>query len=306
MKKRIAALDLGTNTFHLIIADVYENKIEQIVYHGQTHVKLGEGGITNGVIAAPAIERGIRALSKFESIINAHKVDLIRAVGTAALRSAINGTEFILKAKETTGIEIEIIDGEREAGLIYHGVKQAVDLTQNSLIMDIGGGSVEFIFANTSNIQWKKSYPIGAAKLMAMFHHTDPISGEDIETINHHLDLVLAVLKRESEKFRPKMLIGSAGAFETFAALCEIKSGNKQAEIFKRYLFDNPTLNNVISDIIKSSHHERVNNEAILSVRTDMIVVAAILTRYVIQQLHIPSVLMTTYALKEGLLVSIE
>ncbi|MGV3509801.1 MAG: exopolyphosphatase, partial [Sphingobacteriaceae bacterium] len=107
MKKRIAALDLGTNTFHLIIADVYGNEIEQIVYHTQKHVKLGEGGITNGIIAEPAYERGLQALSEFKTTILEHKVDSIRAVGTAALRSASNGEAFILQVKEKTGIEIE-------------------------------------------------------------------------------------------------------------------------------------------------------------------------------------------------------
>ena len=161
-KKRIAALDLGTNTFHLLIADVLDNKFEA-VKEEQAHVKLGEGGINSGLIADAPFKRGLDALQHFKSEIQRFSVDAIHATGTAALRSAKNGFAFINQVKTSTGIEIEIIDGDLEASLIYQGVRACVSLAPSALIMDIGGGSVEFIFCNDQTIFWKKSYPIGAA-----------------------------------------------------------------------------------------------------------------------------------------------
>lgn len=303
MTQRIAALDLGTNTFHLIIADVSNSKIQRIVTAEQKHVKLGEGGINTGTITAAAFNRGLDALADFSIYIQENNVDTVHAVGTAALRSASNGLDFLQSVKERTGIQIEIISGDREASLIYQGVKQAIDFTENSLIMDIGGGSVEFIFANKEGIQWKKSYPIGAAKLMATFHRSDPISNDDIQAILKHLDEVLADFLRFSTEFKPKILIGSAGAFETFAALCQIKFNGNQSEIKRSFLFDVSQLELILSEILKSDHQQRKDNPAIISVRTDMIVTASVLTQYIISKLEIESVLLSAYALKEGLLL---
>ncbi len=301
--KRVAALDLGTNTFHLIIAEINQGQIQKIVLADQKHVKLGEGGINNGKITEAAFERGLDALSAFSNVIRQNQVDIVKAVGTAALRTAVNGPDFIKAVKQKAGMQIEIIDGDREADLIYSGVRQAVQLDQNSLIMDIGGGSVEFIFADARGIEWKKSYPIGAAKLMEMFHHSDPISGDDCKSIVAHLDAVLSDLFSFSSEYKPKVLIGSAGAFETFAELCQMKTANKLPAANESFDFDSGQLGLIIKEILDSTHQERLTNEAILSVRKDMIVVAALLTQYIINKLKIESVKLSVYALKEGLLL---
>ncbi|HEX8378474.1 MAG TPA: exopolyphosphatase [Pedobacter sp.] len=301
MSKRVAALDLGTNTFHLIIADVSGNEIKNIVFQEQKHVKLGEGGINEGLITDDAFQRGLDALAYFGNCISLNNVDSIRAVGTAALRTAKNGFEFAAKVQDLTGINIEIIDGEQEASLIYQGVKSVVNLNDVSLIIDIGGGSVEFIIANQSSIFWKKSYTIGAAKLMASFHLSDPISQSEIDSIKNYLDTVLEDLKSASTQLRPVKLIGSAGSFETFAQLCQLRSQTTNL-IQKYYPFDLVVLDSVLSEIIDSTHQDRASNEAILPVRTDMIVVASILTRYIIKYLAIKEVGLSTFALKEGLL----
>ena len=302
MSKRIAALDLGTNTFHLLIADVAENQIKSIVHAEQSHVKLGEGGISKGLLSDEAQDRALAALTLFSASIRKFNVDEIRTAGTAALRSAQNTLGFMDKIREKTGLNIDVIDGDREAILIFKGVQQAVNTKGNYLVMDIGGGSVEFIIAAAEAILWKKSYPIGAARLMAVFHHSDPISEAERLAIHQHLDGLLTDLILEARKRGIEQLIGSAGAFETFASLSQFKQGHVlKAE--KTYSFDTAILNGVLEDIINSVHDERAANPLILPVRTDMIVVASILTRYVLQQLKISSVTMTSYALKEGLLV---
>ena len=299
-KKRIAALDLGTNTFHLLIADVFDNTFET-VKEEQAHVKLGEGGINNGFIADAPFQRGLDALQHFSSVIKKCSVEAIRATGTAALRNAKNGSAFIEQVKASTGIEIQIINGDVEASLIYTGVRASVSLDPSALIMDIGGGSVEFVFCNDQTIFWKKSYPIGAAKLMAQFHDTDPISTQNIEAIHLHLSGTLEELDNKIAEFRPDKFIGSAGAFETFAALVaeRFDSDEIQANIFK---FNKPQLEVILEDIIASNHQSRETNPLIIPVRTDMIVVAAVLTQYVLRLLPIKNILLSRYALKEGLL----
>lgn len=303
MSKRIAALDLGTNTFHLLIAEVWEGKIHKIIDE-QRHVKLGEGGINKGLIAPAAYERGVEALNYFRSVIDKNPVSIIRASGTAALRTAKNGADFIAEVKRETGIDIEIIAGDREAELIYKGIRSATDLGKSSLLMDIGGGSVEFIFCSKEKIFWKKSYPVGAAKLMAAFHHSDPISNDDLQAVRHHLSTQLTELKEIAVEFKPEKLVGSAGAFETFAAL-ETHNFNRaqQTPNADNYTYVTRQLKLVLNEIITSTHHERETNTLIIPVRTDMIVVASVLTEYILETLSLKQVVMSRYSLKEGLLL---
>ncbi|WP_256013031.1 Ppx/GppA phosphatase family protein [Desertivirga xinjiangensis] len=303
MNKRIAALDLGTNTFHLVVAEVNNNKFNKIIEE-QRHVKLGEGGITEGKITDAAFRRGIEALREFKSVIADYNVDLIQASGTSALRSAVNGIDFINEVMQETGICIEIIEGDVEAELIYKGVRAVSDLRSSTLIMDIGGGSVEFIFCNGAQIFWKKSYPIGAARLMAMFHHSDPISIPNMNAIEAYLQEPVEELKDRAREYKPQQLIGSAGAFETFAALVADKhKGDQQILNLDNYSFEPSELKSILTTVLVSTHRERVQNKLIIPVRTDMIVVASVLTKYLIEQMNFPVIRLSRFALKEGLLV---
>ena len=162
--KHVAIIDLGTNTFHLLITEINGTVGPGNICKKTIPVKLGHNGINQGVIHADAFLRGIKALENFHQLIIQHGVKQVKAMATAAIRNASNGDEFIAEVKKKTGIKIEMIDGETEARLIYAGVREAVKLgTETGLIMDIGGGSVEFIICNSTKIFWKRSFPLGAA-----------------------------------------------------------------------------------------------------------------------------------------------
>ena len=151
----IAILDLGTNTFHLLIAEINENSPE-LIFQETIAVKLGEGGMRDGMINVSAFDRGVSAIRQFKTSIDHYGVFQIKAFATSALRSASNSEDFIKKILTETGIKIEIIDGNREAELIFSGVRSAINMKdQSSLIMDIGGGSVEFIICDQDQIFWK-------------------------------------------------------------------------------------------------------------------------------------------------------
>ena len=300
---RKAVLDLGTNTFHLLIADVSASGI-RILFQDTIAVKIGEGGINKGFIAEEAFARGVSVVKDFARILLKHSVAEVKAAGTAALRTASNGPEFIDRVKRETGITIEIIDGDSEARLIYEGVKHGVRLSEERvLIMDIGGGSVEFIICNREGIFWKKSYPLGAAKLMDLFHHNDPISIDEVEQIHRHLDENLQELKKVSEHFKPLTLIGSAGSFETFATLV-VRKFHLPQELLQasEFTFDLNQLREVSREILTSTHDERAASPDIIPVRVDMIVVATVLTEYILKSLNFSKMKLSTYALKEGLL----
>jgi len=296
-------MDLGTNTFHLLIAEGDIHNFREIV-HQHIAVKLGEGGINKGIILPAAFERGINTMKAFKQEITANDVQRVEAIATSALRNASNGKAFIDRVKAEAGIEIEIVDGDREATFIFSGVKASGLLSvQNSLILDIGGGSVEFIIGNNDELIWKQSFEIGAARLMERFHHTDPIPPASIEALNLYLDSTLPDLFKAIEQTPVQHLIGSSGAFETFAELIENRTTDSfDLKKIKTYDFDQAELLIVTDEIILSTHAEREGNKGIIPVRVDMIVVASLITRYIMQRLDIKNVSLCTYSLKEGVL----
>jgi exopolyphosphatase/guanosine-5'-triphosphate,3'-diphosphate pyrophosphatase len=303
MSKRVAVMDLGTNTFHLLIADGDINNYQEIVHYHEA-VKLGEGGINKGYIVPEAYQRGITTMRMFAQEIKVNNATEARAIATSALRSASNGKAFIQEVKDKTGIGIEIINGEQEAGFIYQGVKISGCLSaQNSLIMDIGGGSVEFILGNTDGITWKQSFEIGAARLMDLFHRTDPIPPASIEALNlyledHLTDLFIAVANQKVD-----VLIGSSGAFETFAEVVEVEKGRPfDLKTTKNYNFDEVELLTLTNKFVQSTHQERTANKGVIPVRVDMIVAASLITRFIMHKLGISKVSMCSNSLKEGVL----
>jgi exopolyphosphatase / guanosine-5'-triphosphate,3'-diphosphate pyrophosphatase len=306
MNKRVAVMDLGTNTFHLLIAEGDDVTGLREIVHEQEPVKLGEGGINKGLIQPAAFERGINTMLKYHQLIVQNNVTQVKAIATSALRNAANGQEFIDKVKEQTGIAIELINGDEEAAYIYKGVKACGCLSDaNSLIVDIGGGSVEFIICDAESIKWKQSFEIGAARLMDKFHQTDPIPKESITELIQYLENCVKDLFVEAGHYNIDNIIGSSGVFETYAALIEKDKENPfDLKTVKYYEFEKATLLKTIEKLISSSHRERAAMQSIIPIRIDMIVTASILTRFVVERLEINKVAMSSYSLKEGVITA--
>lgn len=302
-----AVIDIGTNTFHLNIADVLPNG--EIIFHHKSYepVKLGEGGINKGTIAAEAYKRGVNTLVDFSKIIAQYPVNQIIALATASVRDADNGLQFMGEVLEKSCIQIQIISGDEEAQLIYEGAKAAINLDGGThLIMDIGGGSVEFIICNQNQIYWKESFKVGVARLMAEFMKQDPLSPLDILNIENYLAQELFTLISASQKFNPQVLVGTAGSFESYAEIISLENNslfNPDQE--KSFEFDTAELHHILDTFKTSTHKQRLATKGLIPLRIDMIVVASIITSFIVKKFKIPKVLLSTYALKEGALLTL-
>jgi len=295
---RIAAIDLGSNTFHLLIAEYNSSQID-IIYKTNKPVRLSENITQYNRIIPAAFERGKACLAEYKTIMDEFKVEKMHAVATSAIRSATNGQEFIDQVKLSTGIEIQIISGQEEASLIYEAVKVSGAIDGRTLIMDIGGGSTEFIFCDENKAYWKKSFDIGAARLMQKFWTNDPISIGELKTLHEYLDETLRELVEFNKGFKARTLVGSAGAFETFLEMSDssisstnLKSATLNINQYKK-----------LSEKLKlSTHEERTHMPNLIPLRVDMIVMACVLTDYILNELKIQDLRMTTYDLKYGVL----
>lgn len=300
---RIAVIDLGTNTFNILIADVYGEKFTRI-FSEEIPVKLGEGGINAGLITPEAWSRGIKAIQYIQKRITQFNCSKVKAVATSAIRSASNGPDFKLGIKTEIGIDVEVIDGNREAELIYKGVRKAVKLNSVSLIMDIGGGSVEFIICDNDHIYWKNSYPVGAARLKEKFHHSDPITNTEIQRIEQHLNESLTGLFEQCNTYNPQCLIGSAGAFETFAELVSIRFNHQYTKDDSEFTFNLSQFFKITDTLLNSDRSLRENMPGLIPFRVDMIVAATVLTKYILGRIRMKSLKLSSYALKEGVLTT--
>tara|TARA_B100001059_G_scaffold128934_1_gene128807 strand:+ start:11944 stop:12861 length:918 start_codon:yes stop_codon:yes gene_type:complete len=298
---QVAIIDLGTNTFNLLIC----NKVDGIfntVFKTKIAVKLGEGGIDKSIIAKAPYQRGIEALKAHLKTIREYEVDNVRAFATSAIRSSKNGPDFVQEVYDKLALKIEIIDGDKEAELIYQGVKKAIDFSSdNKLIMDIGGGSTEFIIANSEGIKWKKSYKLGVSRLKEIFKPKDPITSEEIKAIESHLKVELLDLTENLKKHPCNTLVGSSGSFDTLVEMIrhhfDNLKENKQSPSSKISMDEYDWAQ---SYLIKSTLSERLNTKGIIKMRADMIVISAIFINYIIREFEIKKIIQSKYALKEG------
>lgn len=302
-KEKIGVIDLGTNTFHLLIAELNSNGFKSI-FKEKTTVKIGQGGISAGIITQDAFERAITAMDNFKNILEEYKVKKVYATATSAVRNASNGKLMVETIKARTGIEVKIIDGNKEANYIYQGVKAALNIgLEPSIIMDIGGGSVEFIICNNYEIFWKKSYEIGAQRLLDKFHAQDPMPSHSRKKLYESLEKSLKSLFIAVKEYQPKVLIGCSGTFDT---LCEIynKEQGIDLDVESKTECDLPidAYIRIHEEIITKTRSERLLIPGMIELRVDMIVVASCLIKFVLQNYPLSKIRVSSYALKEGIL----
>ncbi|MDF2438331.1 MAG: exopolyphosphatase [Bacteroidota bacterium] len=301
---KIAVIDLGTNTFNILIVEITQDKSFEIIFQAKLPVKLGEGGINENLIQPEPFQRGIKALRQHQKTIEQYNVDKVYAFATSAVRDARNGKEFVEKLKLETGFEVNVIDGDQEAEYIYYGVCEAVAMTdQTSLIVDIGGGSVEFIIGNKKDIFWKQSFQLGAARLLEKFKPSDPISDQQINDINLHLRRELAPLFEAVEKYPVTELIGSSGSFDSLAEMISYRFYEPSIlEGKTEYVFNIKDYEAIYKSILKSTKEERLQMKGLVEMRVDMIVVSSIIVHFVLTEFKLNKMRLSTYALKEGVL----
>ena len=301
---RVAVIDLGTNTFNLLIAEISDEGVFKKIFSDRIPVKLGEGSINSGFISPIPFQRGIDSLLHYKKLIDKNKVFAVKAFATSAIRSASNGKDFIRLAKEVAGVVVETIDGEREAELIYKGVSAAVDMDGiPSLMMDIGGGSTEFIICDKHRIFWKKSFLLGAARLLEKFKPEDPIHYETIYDINNYFDESLEELSLAIDKFAPVQLIGSSGAFDSFVDLIAAERGKRGLTDRKtEYTIDLDDFYVIADKVIHSTWQQRLAMKGLIPIRVDMIVISFLFVKYVIEKYKIAVFKTSIYSLKEGVI----
>lgn len=305
MNDRLGIIDLGTNTFHLLIVERSEAGTRTL-FHVSQAARIGEGGINQKTITEAATERALTVLRFFRENLDKYEVptDKTFAFGTSAIRNAENSQVFCETILRETNIAITVIDGNQEAFYIYAGARSAIDLGQEAaLIMDIGGGSVEFIIGNQQQVFWKQSFEIGGQRLMEKFMRTDPLSDTDRRRLYNYFEEQLIPLANVIHQYAPTSLIGSSGSFDTLVAMDYYhRTGSGPSPDQTGFELPIAEFYRSFELLVTRSHDERMAIPGMIALRVNMIVVAVCLIDYVLRIHNIKTLKVSTYALKEGVL----
>lgn len=299
---KIAVIDMGTNTFHLLIADV-ERGTCHVVHRSHEAVKIGMGGINEGLMSDAACARALATMIRFSKTIAEQNVSRVYAFGTSALRHAQNASHLVDKINSATGITIRVVSGEEEADLIFEGVSAALDLEdQVSLVMDIGAGSVEFIIGDNHTRYWKKSFEIGGQRLLEKFQKNDPITAHEIKALDSFFDEALAPLQQALKEFNPTVLVGASGTFDTLSDIFSIRRGITRRPEETETPLTPAGFYEIYHELISKNRTERMQIPGMIDMRVDMIVVTCCLIRFILENHEFKRIRVSTYSLKEGVL----
>ena len=294
---KVAVIDLGSNTFHLLIVEPGQDGAFKELFRQRIFTGLGDGG--KDYLKPESISRGITACQEFAKHLKMHQCTKVAVTGTAALRTAHNSQEFTSEAEKVLGSKITIINGDREAELIFKGVQllNSMDDGNCYLIMDIGGGSTEFIIVKDHKIQWAKSFKLGVGILHSKFHHEEPISSHHLKELRLYIKDKLSELYHQCQEYQPSVMVGASGSFE----ILESMSG-KISDRHTMNTIPNEDFHRLSAMIISSSDKERLQMKGLPIERVKLIVVAMVLLEEVIHSVGPKKLLVSPYALKEGLL----
>lgn len=308
-----AIIDLGTNTFHLLIAKKQPDQPYKTLFQESRPAKIGQAGINQGLITEEGIDRALTVLTYFRQKLDDFGVlpEQVIATGTSAIRVARNQAAFIERVHQTTGIRIQVISGDQEADYIYRGVRAAGALSEKTaLIMDIGGGSVEFILGNKSRIFWKQSFEIGGQRLLERFMPGDrsvPISATSLSRLHDFFREQLVPLANGIHQYEPNVLVGSSGSFDTLVDMWHMhEQGHLPGPEQTAFSLPVSEFYRAYELLISRNHTERMQIPGMIELRVDMIVVAIALIDYILKTYSLTQIVTSTYSLKEGVLSSLE
>jgi len=298
---RLAAIDVGSNSIHMIVAQADSDGGVTTLWRMKEPVGLGRMSFPSRRLSRDAIDRAVNVLARFQQAAKLRQAEKIVAVATSAVREASNGGDLIERVKRELGLYVRVVSARDEARLIYLAVRHAMPLGDRPhFIMDIGGGSVEFIVGDAKKAALLESRKLGASRMSARFVSTDPISSEQKKALRRHYERELVPLCASIEKLHPVKAIGTSGTMENLAAMCAPggDSNGHGAEIIERKRFER-----MLATLLKSDVRQRSQMRGLDDGRKDQVIAGALLVNEIFERLHLKRILLCGSALREGILL---
>ena len=303
----VAAIDLGTNSIHLVVARPMGNNRFEILDRDKEVVRLGSGSGDMKRLTPDAIERAVAALGRFGRIAESAGAE-VHAVATSAVREAENRDELLDRARSEAGVRVEVISGAEEARLIHLGVLQAVPVfDQRILVIDIGGGSTEFVLGSGGEIAEAVSLKLGAIRLTERFFAKEPVEPLAVEDCRTYLRSYLAAVKRMADRHGGfDVVVGSSGTILNVAEMVQAATGGEPLKQVSNASFTAAQLAEVVDAIVAcSSAEERAKIPGLDPRRADIILGGVLVLEQAFTLLGIEELVVSDFALREGVLLDV-
>ena len=304
MTCRLAAIDIGSNSVRLLVAEALRGGVYRILDEEREPTRLGRSVSSQGRLDDESIARTIAALRSFKEIAAGYQVTALRTIATCAVRESRNGPEFCRLVREQVGLDVEVISGEREARLAFASVQHAFDLTgKNVVVADIGGGSTEIVFATGNLIESIFSTPLGAVRLTEQFGLGEAGDAADLPRALARLDEeVAACLKKRTTRplFAPHFLVGCGGTFTTLAEL--MMASKRESDVpVAGYKVSQAELRHLLDRLRKIPVRARRTLAGMTPDRADIIVAGLTIVDELLRRFRVNTVVVHTRGVRDGL-----
>lgn len=296
--KRVASIDIGTNTILLLISEVERRKIHPL-FEMETVVRLGEGLQKNEILLKEAMERGLQTLAHYLKRCQTMEVRKIFAAGTSALREAKNSEDFVKGAKEKLNLSIEVISEEEEARLSFLAVaKDLGEVKKPILVVDVGGGSTEFILGKGRQIHQWISLPLGSVRFTEQFLHSNPVQDQEWEKMERHIRGRLVNIPHSQESFSMVAVGGTA------TTLASVEMGLEEfiTKKIHHFILKKEDLNRQLLLYRSKTIEERKKIPGLPVARSDVILAGGAILYLAMEELNCSSVLINCHGVRYGLL----
>jgi exopolyphosphatase/guanosine-5'-triphosphate,3'-diphosphate pyrophosphatase len=300
---RLAAIDIGTNSVHMIVVRVRPDLSFEVIDREKEMVRLGAGGLDGKKLTREAMSAALQALSKFERLARSHQVDEVLAAATSATREAENGGEFLAAIERTTGIRPRVITGTEEARLIHMAAVYGVDTPKTTVAIDIGGGSVEITRGTGPITQFARSFKIGVIRLSERFVSSDPISGRDERKMVRHIaDQVDQYLRRIVDAGFDRV-IGTSGTILSIGTVATALDRGTVPTETRNLRVPAKSIRRFRKSVVELDLEQRLQLPGLDPRRADLTVAGAVLLDTLLRRLKAEEITLCDLALREGLVL---
>ena len=301
---RIAAIDIGTNSVHMIVVRVRPGLSFEVVDREKVMVRLGAGGLDGRELTADAMNAALQALSRFKRLAASHQVDVILAAATSATREARNGGEFLARIVRETGIRPRVISGAEEARLIHLAAVYGVDVgSGRAVVIDVGGGSVEITLGNATSVQLARSFKVGVIRLTERFVKSEPISDRDARKLTRH---ILAEIDRHADQITAAgfdRVIGTSGTILSLGAVAATAASGTPPTELRNLRVTAKQIRRLRKEVTGMTLEQRLSLPGLDPRRADLVVAGAILLDTILRRLGARELTLCDLALREGLVL---
>jgi exopolyphosphatase / guanosine-5'-triphosphate,3'-diphosphate pyrophosphatase len=301
---RIAALDLGSNSFHLLVADVHPDGTFEAVTREKEMLRLGDEVGREGRISQPTADRAVASIRRLRQLADAAGAQEVIAKATSAIRTAANGSELVDRIEVETGVEVEVISGLEEARLIFAAVRASLVLEPApALCVDIGGGSVEVMIGDVAGLRWATSLPLGVGRLTAELVHHDPPTKTDRTALEARVREVLAPFVDEVRTRTPRMAVGTSGTINDLARLAAAGDDAEIPASANGLRIHVDQLRALQRRILKMSTAERRRLPGIEDKRAELLPAGVTLLLTMLDAFGVEEMTISDWALREGIVL---